>query len=93
MTDARSRPSSSSPAGTHGRRYRRGEVTLSGGGRLLLEADGTIRRIDAEGSTVRSWTPSDPDWPNQAIRFGLRPEPTTVAPHGQRIPNTGLPGA
>jgi hypothetical protein len=93
MTDARSRPASSSTAGSHGRRYRRNEVTLSGGGKLLLEVDGTIRRLDAEGSTVRSWSPTDPDWPNQAIRFGLHPEPTTVAPHGQRVANNGLPGA
>ncbi len=93
MTDARSRPASSSPAGGRGRRYRRNEVTLSAGGKLMLEGDGTIRRLDAEGSTVRSWAPSDPDWPNQAIRFGLHPEPTTVAPHSQRVPDTRLPGA
>ena len=93
MTDPRSRPASPSPAGGHARRYRRKQVALSDGGKLLLEVDGTIRHLDGEGSTVRSWTPSDPDWPNQAIRFGLRPEPTTVAPHGRRVANTGLPDA
>ncbi len=93
MTDSRSRPASPSTPGGRGRRYRRHEVSVSTGGKLVLEVDGTIRHLDVEGSTVRSWSPSDPDWPSQAIRFGLRPEPTTVAPHGQRVPNTGLPGA
>lgn len=93
MAEAGALPASSSPAGGHRRRYRRGKVALRDGGRLLLAVDGTIRRLDAEGSAVRAWSPSDPDWPNQAIRFGLRPEPATVAPHGQRVANKGLPGA
>lgn len=92
MTTQPSRRSSSSPAGAR-RRYRRNEITLSDGGKLRLEADGTIRRLDTDGSTARSWPPTDPDWPNQAIRFGLHPAATTVAPHGQRVSDTGLPGA
>ena len=76
-----------------GRRYRRHVLALPDGGRLRLGADGTIERIDADGSTQRSWPLADPDWANQAIRFGLRPQPTTVTPHGQRIPGTRLPGA
>jgi hypothetical protein len=76
-----------------GRRYRRHELTLPDGGRLRLGGDGTIERIDADGSTTRSWPTADPDWPNQAIRFGLRPQPPTVTPHGQRSPDSKLPGA
>ena len=76
-----------------GRRYRRHELALPDGGRLRLGVDGTIERLDADGSTMRSWPVADPDWPNQAIRFGLRPQAPTVTPHGQRIPDLGLPGA
>lgn len=75
------------------RRYRRHELALPEGGRLRLGADGTIARLDADGSTVRCWPPGDPDWANQAIRFGLRPQPPTVSPHSQRVPDTRLPGA
>ena len=82
-------------SGDHGRgrRYRRHELALPDGGKLRLGVDGTIERLDADGSTERSWTVADSDWPNQAIRFGLRPQPATVTPRGQRIPDLGLPGA
>ena len=75
------------------RRYRRHELALPDGGRLRLGADGTIARLDADGATTQSWLPSDPAWPNQAIRFGLRPQPPTVSPHSQRVPDTRLPEA
>ncbi len=75
------------------RRYRPHDLALPDGGRLRLGADGTISRLDADGSTERSWPPGDPDWPNQAIRFGLRPQPPTVSPHSQRVPDTRLPRA
>jgi hypothetical protein len=76
-----------------GRRYRRHELALPDGDMLRLCVDGTIERLAADGSTKRSWPLTDPDWPNQAIRFGLRPQPPTVTPRGQRIPDLGLPGA
>ena len=76
-----------------GRRYRRHELALPDGGKLRLGVDGTIVRLDADGSPVRAWPTADPDWPNQAIRFGLRAQPTTVAPHSQRVPDSKLPGA
>jgi len=75
------------------RRYRRHELVLPDGGKLRLGVDGTIVRLDTNGATVRSWPPGDPDWPNQAIRFGLRPQPATVSPHSQRVADTRLPGA
>ena len=80
--------------GNHGRgrRYRRHELALPDGDRLRLGVDGTIERVDADESTKRSWPAADPDWPNQAIRFGLRPQPPTVTPHGQRMPDPRLPG-
>jgi hypothetical protein len=78
---------------TSARRYRRHVLALPSGGKLKLGVDGTIERLEADGSTVRSWRPSDPDWPDQAIRFGLRPESRTVAPGSQRISDTPLPGA
>jgi hypothetical protein len=76
-----------------GRRYRRHELALPDGGRLRLNVDGTIERLDAEGSTTHTWKAADPDWPNQAIRFGLRPQRPTVSPHSQRVPDARLPGA
>jgi hypothetical protein len=76
-----------------GRRYRRHELALPDGGRLKLGVDGTIERIDADGSTTRSWPVTDPDWADQAIRFGLRPESPTVTPHAQRFADPRLPGA
>ena len=44
-----------------GRRYRRHELVLPDGDRLRLGLDGTIERIDADGSTKRSWSVADPD--------------------------------
>ena len=73
------------------RRYRRHQLALPDGGRLRLGVDGTIERLDADGSAVRAWALGDPEWAGQAIRFGLRPEPITVAPQGQRIPDNRLP--
>jgi len=81
------------PTGDHGRRYRRHELALPDGGRLRLGVDGTIERIDADGSTQHSWPVADPEWPNQAIRFGLRPQAPTITPHGQRFHDARLPGA
>jgi hypothetical protein len=65
------------------RRIKRRELELADGGRLVLDVDGAIRRLDDHGDTIRTWTPDDPDWPNQAIRFGLHFQAHTVAPHGR----------
>jgi len=67
------------------RRLKRRELELADGGRLVLDVDGAIRRLDDHGDTIRTWTPDDPDWPNEAIRFGLHFQAPTVAPHG-RVP-------
>jgi hypothetical protein len=70
---------------THLRRYRRREVALAGGARLVLAADGTLTRFDAEGTPEHSWTPDDPEWPRLAIRFGLRSQSRTVTPAGRFV--------
>ena len=73
------------PAATpvhHGRRYRRRELALTDGGRLVLRTDGTIEHRDAEGAVAQAWPPDDPGWPDRAIRFGLRPQAPTVRPEG-----------
>ncbi len=68
---------------TRGRRFKPHELKLADGGRLVLSVDGSIDHIDERGSTMHRWQPGDPEWPDQAIRFGLYPQARTVAPHGQ----------
>lgn len=72
------------------RRFRRRELELADGGRLALDVDGSIRHLDDHGDTTRTWTPDDPEWPREAIRFGLHSQAPTVAPHG-RVPGTRPP--
>jgi hypothetical protein len=74
-----------------GRRYRHRELKLADGGRLVLRTDGTIARFDDAGTRTDSWTTGDPDWPGHAIRFGLYPEPTTVAPNSSGVRGTRPP--
>lgn len=66
------------------RRFKRRELTLPDGDRLVVEADGSIDRVAPDGTTSHSWAPDDADWPRQAIRFGLHIETTTASPHGRR---------
>lgn len=81
-----------SPArASRGRRYRHHEIELADGGRLVLGVDGTIAHRDARGSTTQSWSPEDPGWPDQAIRFGLRPQAPTVTPPGRGVRATRPP--
>ena len=68
----------------HGRRYKRREVALAEGGKLVLHGDGSISRVDAAGETTATWATDDPDWARHGIRFGLHPEALTVAPHGRQ---------
>jgi hypothetical protein len=74
-----------------GRRYRRHALELPDGGRLVLGVDGLIERFDTDGATTQSWSTDDPGWPGQAIRFGLRPEATTVTPPGRHVQGTKPP--
>jgi hypothetical protein len=74
-----------------GHRYRRHELELADGGRLVLGVDGTIDQLDSQGSKTHSWLPDDPEWPDHAIRFGLHPEAPTVMPQGRRVQGTRPP--
>jgi hypothetical protein len=80
------------PSAAQGARYRRREIDLAVGGRLILDPDGSIRHVDGEGATKQSWAPEDPDWARQAIRFGVRPQSRTVAPNSRRV-RDGRPSA
>ena len=55
-----------------GHPFRRHEIPF-GDGKLILEHDGSIRTVAADGSVTATWQPDDPEWSRHAIRFGLRP--------------------
>lgn len=69
-----------------GRRFRRHQLNLAEGGKLVLHGDGSITQIDATGETTRRWAIEDPDWSRYAIRFGLQPQPETEVPESRRAP-------
>lgn len=83
MTDEPGGREPTRPPATRGRRFRPHELELTDGGRLILGVDGSIDHIDERGATQHRWQPDDPGWPDQAIRFGLRPQARTATPHGQ----------
>ncbi len=82
MTDDFSGREPPRPSKTRGRRFKPHELELADGARLVLGADGSIEHVDGHGARVHRWTPEDPEWPDQAIRFGLHPQALTVAPQG-----------
>jgi hypothetical protein len=84
-------PTPAQPQPRGGRRYRHRELKLADGGRLVLRTDGTIARFDDADTRTASWTTDDPEWPGYAIRFGLHPEPGTVAPNGSGVRGTRPP--
>jgi hypothetical protein len=70
---------------TRGRpKFKRHELSLAGGGSLVLSAGGSIDQLAADGTTIRSWAPDDEGWPDQALRFGVHPQGVTVTPDGRR---------
>jgi hypothetical protein len=73
-----------SPA-AHGRRYKRRELQLAEGGKLVLGADGSIAQHEADGTLAHTWAPDDPEWARHAIRFGLYPQDATVPPTGRYL--------
>jgi hypothetical protein len=91
MNDEPARQPPPRAAARRGRGFRRHELELPDGSRLLLRVDGSIDHVDADGATTRSWAPDDPEWPDQAIRFGLRPQPPTVRPQDGHVPGTRPP--
>jgi hypothetical protein len=80
-------PTSPQPAAQNGRptagparRFKRRELELAAG-KLVLRGDGSIVQFGTDGTTTHTWATDDPEWAGHAIRFGLRPQPDTVAPH------------
>jgi hypothetical protein len=92
MPDDASKPDLAHNAAPRGRRYRHHVVELADRGRLVLSVDGSIQRSEAAGATTGVWTPEDPGWPDQALRFGIRPQAMTVAPHVRRDQGSKTPG-
>ena len=92
MTDEPGGRGASLTPATRGRRYRPHAIDLADGSRLVLGKDGSIDRIDDHGSEVHRWKPDDPEWADQAIRFGLHPQASTITPQGRDVQGTKPPG-
>ena len=71
--------------GAQGRRFRRRELELAEGGKLVLHTDGSIHQLGDQGETKQTWAPGDPEWARHAIRFGLLPQPSTTVPPDARV--------
>jgi hypothetical protein len=80
-------PATQAPAtpSSRTRRFKRREVGLAGGGKLVLATTGSIDRIDDDGKTAQTWAVDDPEWPRWAIHFGLHDQDVTIAPTGRRV--------
>ncbi|MGD0862552.1 MAG: hypothetical protein ABSA21_07295 [Candidatus Limnocylindrales bacterium] len=74
------------------RRFRRRDLALTEGGKLVLHADGSISQVDGQGEAVGEWATDDPEWPRHAIRFGLLPQPATTTPADSRVKDDRPPG-
>ena len=82
------RPAPSQATGSpaaHGRKFRHRELELADGGKLVLNADGSIAQLDGDGKPTQEWAPADPEWASHAIRFGLFPQDATVPPTGRYV--------
>jgi hypothetical protein len=91
MTDELTGRSPTRSSGSPRRRFKRRELQPADGARLVLDIDGSILHLNDHGNPTRTWTPDDPEWPREAIRFGLLPQAPTVAPHGRHVPETKPP--
>jgi hypothetical protein len=83
-SNKQSRPSAA------GRRFKHHEIELPDGGKLVLGEDGVIVEAGSDGTAVRSWPMSDPEWARIAIRFGVQPPSETTAPDRIRPDDTRL---
>jgi hypothetical protein len=68
-----------------GHRFKRREIELVEGGKLVLHTDGSIGQVDGEGVVKHTWAADDPEWARHAMRFGLLPQPSTVVPPDSRV--------
>jgi hypothetical protein len=71
-------------AGSTGHAFRRRELALPDGGKLILHPDGAISEVDGAGATVAGWATGDAEWARHAIRFGVLPQAPTIAPPDSR---------
>lgn len=70
---------------TKGRpRFKRHELSLGGGGSLVLSPSGSIDQLAADGTTIHSWAPDDEGWTDRALRFGVHPQGVTETPDGRQ---------
>lgn len=76
------------PAGLPRRGFRRRELLLDDGARLVLRNDGTIERIGADGASDGSWAIGADGWSALAFRFGIRTQDPTAQPDGRVIDDT-----
>ena len=90
MNDEIAGPEAERPHVPRGRRFKRHELELADG-KLVLNIDGSIEQIGADDSVTHSWMPDDPEWPDQALRFGLHPQAPTVTPTARRAQGTKAP--
>ena len=68
-------------ATTHDRQpFRHRRLRAADGTSLVLRTDGAITALAADGSVTQRWTEDDPEWPKQAIRFGVLPRTSTAKP-------------
>lgn len=72
-------------------RYKRRELELPDGGKLVLDADGSIIQTASDGSTMHAWSSDDPQWAERAFRFGIRSGRTTVTPRDRDDQGTDRP--
>jgi hypothetical protein len=73
------------------RKFKPRRASLENGETLVLNGDGSIEHRDRDGLPNRRWTPDDPDWSRQAIRFGLYESPSTARPSGRNVPASKPP--
>ncbi len=53
------------------KRFTYTELDLEDGDALVLNANGSIDIVDADGNHENDWDTDDPEWANQARHFGL----------------------
>jgi hypothetical protein len=80
-------PGAEDAANSPGRRYKRRVLDHTDGSRFVLNVDGSIDHVPGDGSAARTWSPNDPQWAQQALRFGLQPQAPTLTPSGRHIEN------
>ena len=76
------------PAGLPRRGFRRRELVLDDGGRLVLRNDGAIERFGPDGGPDGVWVMNADGWAALAFRFGIRTQDPTAQPDGRVIDDT-----